>query len=260
MSEEYKKNASANNTALERYKAVYQSTLAQNKASYPKGIDVASNESTKTLSRELKVKSSGLRTQLTGELQKAKNILQIHAVLHAFIEAHYQANIEANEFFQFLFKHLVLIEQSVSEYAELDEAKLESKSTQPTSSPNFLKTPVSTSNVSFFASLPKVLLKEVYDYCQLTKDESKFLQHVARGEQNEAEAMLKMNPQLLLCRGKMVEHNGRTFESATAFQYAVWAKDTHMLTMLMKYPPKESPLRQAIKEQLQEFKTKGLTY
>lgn len=58
----------------------------------------------------------------------------------------------------------------------------------------------------------------------------------------------------------MVEHNGRTFESATAFQYAVWAKDTHMLTMLMKNAPKESPLRQAIKEQLQEFKTKGLTY
>jgi hypothetical protein len=236
----------------------YKKILRHNEAFYPKGKSIYSNESTNTFSRELK-RVSGvdpkLSKELTEKLQKAENVLQRHAVLYAFIETHYQSNIQVDEFYQFLFKHLSLIEKSFSEYAERDEAKLESECAHPP----FIN-PAELDNVSFFCRLPKDLLSMVDGYCELNEDEKSFLQHVARGDQRAAETMLKSDPQLLLCRGKMEEHNGRTFESATAFQYAVWAKDTDMMDMLMKYAPNDTLLRQALKDQLTELNAKGLTY
>ena len=53
--------------------------------------------------------------------------------------------------------------------------------------------------------------------------------HVARGEQDEAEAMLRQNPQLALGKGHAVEHCGREFGGITAFQFACWALDWHMV-------------------------------
>lgn len=61
----------------------------------------------------------------------------------------------------------------------------------------------------------------------------KFLRHVARGEQNEAESLLKANPdaQFLLQSESFTDYSGRTF-NCTAYEYAYWAKDTHMCRML----------------------------
>lgn len=61
------------------------------------------------------------------------------------------------------------------------------------------------------------------------------LNHVARGEQAELERLLQSSPaaapQLLLTAGAFTDYSGRTF-NCTAYEYAYWAKDTHMCRML----------------------------
>jgi hypothetical protein len=85
----------------------------------------------------------------------------------------------------------------------------------------------------------------------------KFLLHVARGEQDQAEVMLKGNPQLLLRKGDVTDHSGRTFHNITAFQYALWAYDRHMWNMLLKYFPRNTD--EAL-TQLNELEATGVGY
>jgi hypothetical protein len=85
------------------------------------------------------------------------------------------------------------------------------------------------------------------------KEVVKFLTFVAEGEQDKAEEMLsgnetkkvKGNPDLVLLSGTVTDLSGRTFTGITAFQYAVWALDWHMWTMLRKYMPFASAAKQA---------------
>ncbi|MBS0351566.1 MAG: hypothetical protein JSR33_10365, partial [Proteobacteria bacterium] len=49
--------------------------------------------------------------------------------------------------------------------------------------------------------------------------------------------------------------SGREFKQITAFQYALWALDYHMWTMIQKYLPQEVPA-----QQLQELETKGTAH
>lgn len=70
-------------------------------------------------------------------------------------------------------------------------------------------------------------------------DARSFLQHVAYGEQNEAEDLFKQDAELaqeLLTAStiRFTDYSGRTF-TCTAYEYAYWAKDTHMCRMLEKY-------------------------
>lgn len=72
-----------------------------------------------------------------------------------------------------------------------------------------------------------------------------FLRLVAEGEQGKAEAMLKQNRDLNLVPGDVTDLSKRTFRNITAFQYALWALDWHMWTMLLKYLPPEQAAAQA---------------
>ncbi|HQW58495.1 MAG TPA: hypothetical protein PK583_06035, partial [Gammaproteobacteria bacterium] len=72
-----------------------------------------------------------------------------------------------------------------------------------------------------------------------------FLQFVAEGEQDKAEAILKSNPNLVLLSGDVIDLSKRTFTGITGFQYAVWALDWHMWTMIRKYLPDELAWEQA---------------
>jgi serine/threonine protein kinase len=82
------------------------------------------------------------------------------------------------------------------------------------------------------------------------REVARFLNHVAQGEQDQAEAMLQSNPTLVLARGTIKDLAGRNFkgvdpgiakqghrvfEEMTAFQYALWALDSSMWRMLLKY-------------------------
>jgi hypothetical protein len=76
-----------------------------------------------------------------------------------------------------------------------------------------------------------------------------FLLHVAKGEQDEAEAMLQSIPGLELTSGNVTDLSGRTFENITGFQYAIWALDWHMWSMILKYiPEREAALQLQILE------------
>jgi ankyrin repeat protein len=72
-----------------------------------------------------------------------------------------------------------------------------------------------------------------------------FLRWVAEGEQDKAEAMLKSNPALALVPGDVTDLSKRVFNGITGFQYAVWALDWHMWTMIRKYLPDEDARLQA---------------
>jgi hypothetical protein len=72
------------------------------------------------------------------------------------------------------------------------------------------------------------------------------LQHVAYGEQREAEKILRLVPTLLLTPGQVTDYSGRTFKGITAFQYAVWALDTDMWKMILEYLPREDAVKQLV--------------
>jgi len=74
---------------------------------------------------------------------------------------------------------------------------------------------------------------------------NKLLLHVARGEQDKAENMLRGNPALAWYSGTVTDLSERRFANITAFQYALWAMDWHMWTMLLKYLPKPEAAAQA---------------
>lgn len=70
-----------------------------------------------------------------------------------------------------------------------------------------------------------------------------FLNDVAKGKQKEAEALLTTTPAttqtLLRTPGIFTDYSGRTF-NCTAYEYACWAKDTHMCRMLEGHMDEET--------------------
>lgn len=77
-----------------------------------------------------------------------------------------------------------------------------------------------------------------------------FLRLVAEGEQDKAEVMLKSNSALALVPSDVTDLSKRTFTNITGFQYAVWALDWHMWTMIRKYLPDGE-----LKNQIEELET-----
>jgi len=75
----------------------------------------------------------------------------------------------------------------------------------------------------------------------------KFLQCVAFGMQNKVEYLLRdvysgnvaKIQETLRYQGRFTDHSGRTF-NCSAFEYAYWAKDTHMCRMLQRYMDEET--------------------
>ena len=87
------------------------------------------------------------------------------------------------------------------------------------------------------------------------------LNHVARGEQAELELLLQSSPeaaqQLLLAARAFTDYSGRTF-NCTAYEYAYWAKDTHMCRMLEAHMDENT--RAAMLVKVIAIDAVGLTY
>ncbi|MSP53500.1 MAG: hypothetical protein EXR81_04525 [Gammaproteobacteria bacterium] len=79
---------------------------------------------------------------------------------------------------------------------------------------------------------------------------NQLLLHVARGEQEAAEVMASSNPSLLLHKGQVTDYSNRTFNTITAFQYALWAYDWHMWKMLRSRLPQP-----VAKEQIKDLES-----
>ncbi len=84
--------------------------------------------------------------------------------------------------------------------------------------------------------------KRMYTLFQPTRLLNKFLQRVAYGEQDKAEHLFTELYQgnvekiqiALCCQKRFTDYSGRTFH-CSAYEYAYWAKDTHMCRMLERY-------------------------
>ena len=87
-----------------------------------------------------------------------------------------------------------------------------------------------------------------------------FLHDVAKGKQDKAEKLLIKNPgaQILLSsKGAFTDYSGRTF-NCSAYEYAYWAKDTHMRRMLEAHMDKAT--KATLLEHVEAIELKGLTY
>ncbi|HQZ88162.1 MAG TPA: hypothetical protein PLL67_05340 [Gammaproteobacteria bacterium] len=100
------------------------------------------------------------------------------------------------------------------------------------------------------SALPGSIIGLIQEYYASPKEIAEFLKCVVEGEQDQAEAMVKRNPDLALVPGDVTDLSKRTFTNITGFQYALWALDWHMWTMIIKYLPDEE-----VKNQIEELET-----
>ena len=80
-----------------------------------------------------------------------------------------------------------------------------------------------------------IVSKNQYSLLQDDLSVIKLLRFVVRGEQEKADGLLTLHPKLLLKHGTITDYSGRTFKNITAYEYAYWAKDTHMCRMLERH-------------------------
>jgi hypothetical protein len=109
--------------------------------------------------------------------------------------------------------------------------------------------------------LPKEV-KEVVDTCRASPafKVCELLDHVAKGKQKQANAILRSSNDIeILFRtpGKFTDYSGRTFH-CTAYEYAYWAKDTHMQRMLESHMDDET--KAFLLRQINKIERSGLAY
>ena len=128
-----------------------------------------------------------------------------------------------------------------------------------------------------FGALPDALATEVFSLLSIKEKEAlartsplsyglfkqhlhaaKLLMLVVHGEQEPAVHMLAGKAALLLERADVTDYSGRTFKHITAYEYAYWAKDTHMCRMLEAHMDEKT--KAAMLEKVTEIDTVGLTY
>ncbi|KGP62300.1 hypothetical protein EP47_12670 [Legionella norrlandica] len=93
-----------------------------------------------------------------------------------------------------------------------------------------------------FVLLPESVKEDCYRIYPMFQIRQ-WLHDVAKGKQDEAEARLTASPAntqvFLRTPGVFTDYSGRTFH-CTAYEYAYWAKDTHMCRMLERYMDEET--------------------
>jgi len=106
------------------------------------------------------------------------------------------------------------------------------------------------------------LSKEVVDACRALPafQLRQFLDDVAKGKQDDANNILNAsNDKQMLLRtpAKFTDYSGRTF-NCTAYEYAYWAKDTHMCRMLE--PHMDDATKTFMLGKVNEMEDSGLAY
>ena len=89
------------------------------------------------------------------------------------------------------------------------------------------------------------------------------LRHIARGEQTQAEALLRADPSLMFKRWHVRDLSGRNFPSVSGFEYALWAMDTRMWRMMIDCipdTPEGEQLRMLLLAQNQNLETEGISF
>ncbi|KTC82374.1 hypothetical protein Lche_0638 [Legionella cherrii] len=87
---------------------------------------------------------------------------------------------------------------------------------------------------------------------------TQLLWNTVTGQQDKAEKLVEMHPELQLKPGTITDYSGRTFKNITAYEYAYWAKDTHMCRMLERHMDRETKL--AMLKRCEAIEENGLAY
>ncbi len=87
---------------------------------------------------------------------------------------------------------------------------------------------------------------------------SQLLLFVATGKPDKAQKIVDMHPELLLKTGTVTDYSGRTFKDISAYEYAYWAKDSHMCRMLEQYMNPET--KAEMLKRCEAIEKYGLTY
>jgi len=106
------------------------------------------------------------------------------------------------------------------------------------------------------------LPKEVADACRALPafQMRQFPDDVAKGKQDDAEAILQASDDkqtLLTTPANFTDYSGRTFK-CTAYEYAYWAKDTHMRRMLERHM--DDATKTYLLDKVDEMERLGLVY
>jgi hypothetical protein len=137
--------------------------------------------------------------------------------------------------------------------------------------------PEQAKKVEYFRMFPNDVQKEIWGYLGL-KDKSalasssaeykqllstelmtaKLLMLVAQGAQKRAQEILEQQGNLSLLCSDVTDYSGRKFKSITAYEYAYWAKDTHMCRMLERHMDENT--KAAMLEKVRAIDTVGLSY
>lgn len=100
--------------------------------------------------------------------------------------------------------------------------------------------------------------KEEYNNAYHANQATKLLEYVGHGRQNDAATIIKRYPDVLLRRPlEPVRDIAGNLYSGTAFQYALWAMDTRMYTMMLDCLPPDEQGEKIRGSLLQQFE--GLT-
>ncbi|HFD2380890.1 TPA: hypothetical protein ACT96X_001406 [Legionella pneumophila] len=89
-------------------------------------------------------------------------------------------------------------------------------------------------DLAYLSLTSKTLNSVVFSELNQRKKAQKLVAHVVLGKQDEAQAMIEKNPELLLISSETVDYSGRTI-IGTAFQAALGAGDKPMWEMMLPY-------------------------
>jgi hypothetical protein len=91
----------------------------------------------------------------------------------------------------------------------------------------------------------------------------KLLHHVVCGDYDAVYAMLQKDISLIFKKGLVTDCSGRTFESLSGFEYALWALDKHMWAMMLDCIPQNEEGNQLLEKLLFQYNKvneHGITY
>ncbi|WP_258956611.1 F-box protein [Legionella sainthelensi] len=111
-------------------------------------------------------------------------------------------------------------------------------------------------NLSMISNKHRTLFKPLVDVYQL-------LHYAVRSQYSEVKKLLKKDINLMLKRERVVDLSGREFQSISGFEYALWALDKHMWTMMLECMPKDEEGKKVLAELLFQYDkvcTEGVTY
>nr|WP_255666662.1 MULTISPECIES: F-box protein [unclassified Legionella] len=105
--------------------------------------------------------------------------------------------------------------------------------------------------------------KKHWDFFKPILNVRKLLNHIVRGEYDSVQSILKNDRSLIFKRGRVTDCSGRIFENISAFEYALWALDKHMWSMMLECLPQNEEGKKILAMLLSQYhnvNTKGVTY